>query len=282
MGDVDFSLLRTPDFASAALGAYQAGAALGRQKRTDAALAAVDLSRPETIMQVVRADPQTGAALLQASSAMAKAQHETAGRAALADYLPLALGLGGATGAAPSGAAGSASATGAAPEMTPLQRATGAFIQNDPEGFLAIQKQISDMDETQQKRLAEATDAFAVVGNTAKQLPYAQRAAYIQSQAGYLAAHGVTPDHISGFDPTDFNIGAELDKSLGTKEALARVAPRLFAGQPGAPVYDQNPNSPTYSMGGGSGAAMPTAPVGKLTPIEGGAASQGAGTFPIR
>lgn len=73
----DFSLLQQPSFASAALGGYQAGQALGRQKRVDAALGGVDLSRPETIVPVLQVDPQTGAQLMQAAAGVRK-QADTA------------------------------------------------------------------------------------------------------------------------------------------------------------------------------------------------------------
>jgi len=68
----DFSLLQQPSFASAALGGYQAGQAMGRQKRVDAALGGVDLSRPETIVPVLQIDPQTGAQLMQAAAGVRK------------------------------------------------------------------------------------------------------------------------------------------------------------------------------------------------------------------
>lgn len=73
----DFSILGSPDFAKAALGGYQAGRALGQQKRLDAALGAVDLSRPETIMPVLQIDPQTGSSLLGAAQGVRKQQDRT-------------------------------------------------------------------------------------------------------------------------------------------------------------------------------------------------------------
>lgn len=54
---VDFSLLRTPDFGAAALGGYQAGQALGRQRRVESALKGINLGRPETLLPVIQADP---------------------------------------------------------------------------------------------------------------------------------------------------------------------------------------------------------------------------------
>ena len=62
----DWSLLQTPNFLSAALGGYQAGAALGKQKRLDAALGNFDLSNPATYGPVIQADPDRGIPLIDA------------------------------------------------------------------------------------------------------------------------------------------------------------------------------------------------------------------------
>lgn len=294
MAEVDFSLLRQPDFAAAALGGYQAGAAIGRQRRLDAALQSVDLEKPETIMQVLRADPQAGVQLLGASSALAKARQDTNHHVALTKYLTDTVGSGAAV------TAGGMPGTSAQQTVSPDQ-ARLTYMQDDPEGYI---EQIGKLDESTQKRLADASQAYAQVGAAAQQLPYEKRRAYIQSQAGFLAQHGVTPDHISGFDPTDFNLKAEITKSLDTQNAVQFWAPKLFSGQPGARVYDENPNSPTFSVGGAGvsgGPSAANAPPVRLTDpsqynqlppgtqyidpqgnhrVKGGAPSAGGATFP--
>lgn len=258
----DFSLLQTPNFAQAALGGYQAGQALGRQRRTDQALQGVDLSRPETILPVLRADPQTGSALLSASGKMAKAQHETAGRVALSKYLIASTSGDGGSTAAPSAPA-PAPASGAAPPAPALpgappaptdpnqpppvgatapaqpapdassadvtvtgpnaaERARRDLITNDPQTYLAIQDHLGKADENQRKKLADAAEAQATIGAAAGKLPYDQRRAYIQSQSGYLASHNVTQAQIDGFDPTDGNLNAQTTQALGVKGVLER------------------------------------------------------------
>jgi hypothetical protein len=64
----DWNLLQTPNFAAAALNGYQAGQALGRHKRLDAALGQVDMTRPETFLPVLAADPAVGSAAIDAYS----------------------------------------------------------------------------------------------------------------------------------------------------------------------------------------------------------------------
>lgn len=83
----DFSLLQTPNFAAAALSGYQAGAKMAKDQQLDAALGNIDLSRPESVLPVLRADPATGVALLNASQKMAEAQHDAASRHALAGLI---------------------------------------------------------------------------------------------------------------------------------------------------------------------------------------------------
>lgn len=73
----DFNILQQPNFAQAALGGFQAGQALGKQKRLDAALGQVDLSRPETIVPILQIDPSTGTSLMSAAAGVRK-QTDTA------------------------------------------------------------------------------------------------------------------------------------------------------------------------------------------------------------
>lgn len=83
----DWNLYQPPNIIGNMAAGYQAGQALGKQKRLDAALSQIDLTKPETLVPVLQADPATGASLLTASTEMAKAQHETAGRVAAGNYL---------------------------------------------------------------------------------------------------------------------------------------------------------------------------------------------------
>lgn len=230
----DFGLLQTPNFAQALLSGLSAGRAMGQQKRLDGALSAVDLSRPETIMGVLQADPQTGAALLGASAKMAEAQHETAGRVALTNYIKDRLSKGG--GQAISSAGGSG-VTGPSPSSAlPAQDgdivvtakphgpdAERGLIEADPEKYLSVQANFEKLDENHRKAINDAADAQATVAQAAAAMPYEQRKAYIQSQASYLTAHGVTEDQIAAFDPTDGAIQAQVSQALGVKGILERA-----------------------------------------------------------
>ncbi len=245
----DFGILQpTPNFAQAVLGGYQAGQQIAKQRRLDSALSGVDLEKPETILPLLRIDPATGAALVGASAKLADARRESEGRAALGNYLsalqPGQTPHAGAVqalmpGAPDIGASGVPSAAGAQSpptdqnEITVTAKPTASqppadavaiarqhLIETDPKTFLDIQDNLSKMDEAQRKKTDEATSAFAAVGQNAAKLPYEQRRAYIQSQASYLAGHGVTADHITGFDPTDQNLFSEVGKALGVKGIL--------------------------------------------------------------
>lgn len=64
----DWSLLQpTPNFGTAALTGYQAGAAIGKQRQLDQAMTGIDLTKPETLLPLLRADPPSGAALIGAA-----------------------------------------------------------------------------------------------------------------------------------------------------------------------------------------------------------------------
>lgn len=90
-------------------------------------------------------------------------------------------------------------------------------IEADPTGFMEIQKQIGQLSDAQIKRASAASDAFSNVGAALLNIPYAQRGAYLQANAADLVAHGVPPEKIANFDPTDSNIQMEVGKALGVK-----------------------------------------------------------------
>lgn len=231
----DFSLLQMPNFAQAALGGYQAGQAIGRQKRLDAALGGVDFARPETIMPVLQADPALGASLIGAAGKMADAQRDAAGRAALSGYLMDRLGKGAAKGggqtisAAGSGVAATASSL-PSPDSQPgdivvtanrqQPSAEEQLIRSDPQAWLDVQGNLGKLDENHRKAIAEAADAQGTVAMGAMKLPYEQRRAYIQQNMPYLAAHGVSQAEIDAFDPTDAALQAQSDQALGVKGIL--------------------------------------------------------------
>lgn len=252
----DYSILQPmPNFTQAALSGYQAGTAIRKQKQVDQALQGIDLDKPETLLPILRADPATGAALIGASTKLAAEKRDIDSRNAMGAYLKSLPQFGGGgsggvfsqgsslagpgmipsqseintnTDAASSGASvsdgtgpsqvegdGTIVVQGSA-EPTPEQLRNAA-IGADPQGFMEMQKQISALSDAQMKRVASASDAFSDFGAALLNVPYAQRGAYIQANAGDLIAHGVPPEKIASFDPTDSNIQLEMGKAIGVK-----------------------------------------------------------------
>lgn len=84
----DFGVLQgQPNFFQTALLGLQAGQKVAEQNRLDAAMQGVDLARPETILPVLKLDPQTGMGLLKAHDTQVAADRESAGRTAFSNYL---------------------------------------------------------------------------------------------------------------------------------------------------------------------------------------------------
>lgn len=212
-----------PDFARSILGGYQAGAALGKQRQVQAALGGVDLSNPETIMPLLKMDPEHGSALLGASQRMLEAEERVAGKRALTDYLTArqksAAGQPNMTLRAAPAEQGAAAPEAPAQGFTPddLKAAEQHFMAVDPKGFMQVRDTIDKMDETQRARLGEAQEAIALAAKNVAGLPYEQRKAAIASQRAYLEQHFVTPEQIDGFDPTDANITNVFGQALGIK-----------------------------------------------------------------
>lgn len=250
----DFGILQpTPNFVAAALAGEQAGRQVAKQRAIDAATANVDLERPESIVPLLRVDPQTGAALIGAANKLAETKRDSESRAALSGYLsslqpgqaphpaavtalmPSAPAIG-ASGIPPvAGVDGSPGAPATPPTDTneitvtatsndihPDAAATARqhLIETDPQKFIDIQENLAKMDKAQRDKVEEQSSAFAAVGQAAARLPYEQRRAYIQSQAPFLAQHGVPADQIASFDPNDQNIFGVVSHVLGVKGIL--------------------------------------------------------------
>jgi len=106
-----------------------------------------------------------------------------------------------------------------APILPQLSDDARALISADPDLYLKTQASLASIDESRLKVIGDAAEAQGAVAAAIRDqnIPYAQRRAFIQSQAAYLAQHGVTPEMIAGFDPTDQNINAQLVEALGVK-----------------------------------------------------------------
>lgn len=85
--NIDWSLASQPNFAQAALSGFQAGHAIGKERAIQQAMTGLDVTKPETLGPLLRADPATGAALLSASIELHKAQTDAASKSVLTDYL---------------------------------------------------------------------------------------------------------------------------------------------------------------------------------------------------
>lgn len=252
----DFGLLQMPNFAQAALGGYQAGQAIGRQRRTDAALQGLDFQRPETVLPLLAADPERGAAILGASLKLADARRQAEAGQAFGDAVAAIYGRpprsAGGTGAVLGGAGqhqaalGGVSMTGSAPtveaqpgavnepvgdevvvtgrhqppmqaSVDPRQEAMIRLAYRDREGFNQLQEVVGKMDESQRRTFADSQDALATAAMIVRRLPYQDRRARIASMAPWLLQHHVSQDQIEGFDPTDEALDTLHDQAIGGK-----------------------------------------------------------------
>lgn len=235
---VDWSILQPmPNFTQAALSGYQAGQQIQKQKRLDDAMNGLDLERPETLLPLLRADPATGAALIGASTKLAAEKREIAARQATANYIKTLPGIGGSPsplsapvmqgGVSAQGGQSQLADDGAievrAPQPDPAIQARNAAIDADPEGFMALQAKVEALNKARRERVNESSSAMAIVAQQAMKLPYEQRKAFIDGQAEMMAAHGVSPQMIAQFDPTDANINSVMGQALGLKEMVAQA-----------------------------------------------------------
>jgi len=88
----DWSLLQQPDFARAALGGYQAGREIGKQKRTDAALQLYAKDPSAGISALSAFDPQMAAQLTRASREQKQYEREETVRTGLIESYDPATG----------------------------------------------------------------------------------------------------------------------------------------------------------------------------------------------
>lgn len=96
----------------------------------------------------------------------------------------------------------------------------------DPKQGMAFLKFAQGMDADHRAQIVDGQKAVASLAQTASQLPYEQRRAFIQQNAQALAqAHpGVSPDMISSFDPTDLNISRVVNESIGVQAVMEQAA----------------------------------------------------------
>lgn len=255
----DFSLLQTPNFAQAALSGYQAGAAIGKQKQLDAAMAGIDLSRPETLLPVLRADPSTGAALIGASVKIHAEDRAQQAQAALGSALGnyFSPGASDSSSGTAGGAAAPASPITASPTpANPLSPGSapapsdGSIVVNAPHPVTQMAPNLQQtvgtllkagvpldqatqfvelagkMTKTQADTLGDQQDAISSVATAIpKNLNLADRGAWVTAHKDFLLAHNVPEAKIDAFaaNPTDDAISSVQTLALGTKDALTQA-----------------------------------------------------------
>jgi hypothetical protein len=218
----DFSILQPmPNFAQAALSGYQAGQQIRKQQQMDAALQGLDLSRPETVIPLIRSDPQTGTALLGVSQ---KIHAENRAMEQAKNMADVFRNLGGQDGASPLQAPTLQSGDGQAPAQTRnLNEGIAALLDagasmEDAQKFVGM---IGKMDEAQAKRVQEQQNAL---GTLAASIPpeatMGQRLAIIKENRDYLLSHGVPAQQIDTFVPNDQNLARVKNMALGVEKAM--------------------------------------------------------------
>lgn len=87
------------------------------------------------------------------------------------------------------------------------------------------QEAIAQMDTQQREAARERARAFAGIGASLLQIPYEQRQAALSNPAvqQQLAAYGIEPGQLTGFDPTDGNIQAVIGPVAEIGELLERT-----------------------------------------------------------
>lgn len=155
----------------------------------------------------------------------------------------------------------------------------GAQKQAAQGGDFDLYDKISKMSADQRAQAKESSDTLARVGYSLKDVPYEKRAAVLQGMAPMLAAHGVQPEMLQKFDPTDANIDAAVSSAMDLKTALAQDKPvsvaagsHLVDPRTGRAIYDA-PEATKYvsvapgadlhifnGQGGSEGGVAPSGP----------------------
>lgn len=188
------------NYSNALLSGMQAGRQVAQQQHSDNALATYQQNpdAPGAINALSAVDPQRASAMLQVRQAQQDAADKQTQRTA-------AKGMYGPDGNIKSGAVADYITT------------TG-----DMHGAASLQTLIASGSKEKRAQAAESSGAIAAAGNQIAQLPYEQRKAALLQMAPTLAQHGVTPDMLQNFDPTDGNISTAVNQSIGLKAALDR------------------------------------------------------------
>jgi hypothetical protein len=87
----------------------------------------------------------------------------------------------------------------------------------DPE---ALRRQIAALTPPQRAAAGRQAEILGALGQGLAGRPYAERRALLAHLTPALAARGVDPAAITGFDPTDANLAAAVTQAAGLKAML--------------------------------------------------------------
>lgn len=95
----------------------------------------------------------------------------------------------------------------------------------DPEQGMAFLKFAQGMDADHRAQIVDGQKALASLAQTAGNLDYAERRAFIQQNAqGLIQTHpGLTMQAINAFDPTDINIARVVNESVGVQQVMEQA-----------------------------------------------------------
>jgi len=82
-------------------------------------------------------------------------------------------------------------------------------------------RQIGELSPPQRVAAARQAEILTVIGQGLAAYPYVQRRSILDHLTPSLAARGVAPDTLRGFDPTDDNLAAALGEVAAIRQRLS-------------------------------------------------------------
>jgi hypothetical protein len=139
------------------------------------------------------------------------------------------------------------------------ERLFSSLMAIDPKVASSVMDTMSAMDKSQLEAAARNNLLLAQHATGYKMLPYNQRKAAIQNDAGTLQALGLKPDQLANFDPSDQNLNQIIAQSFDVERMAQFVQPKLVPVTQGGSVTAFNPDgtqqtvyeSPTVQGPGG-------------------------------
>lgn len=165
----------------------------------------------------------------------------------------------------------------------------GARTQAAASGNLDLVGAISRLSAEQRAQVAEQAQVLAPIYHGLRQMPYEHRRAQLQRVAPQLAARGIPPEMIAGYDPTDQNLDNDMRLGMTLEQAMQQgaidwqIIPQVGAFATDAQGYPVDPS--TGQRRSGPGAAIGQPPTMAQQPAQPGAQptaangyAQGVGT----